>query len=301
MDRNNNSETKEISNDEIIVYLDSHSRNNNGLWDLFIDFRTKKDLEIFKQVTGLRFDDSASYLKLLSVKTNKYLKVNCYYKLNVEKFKNIKSFRDTESYVIAGSYDFSEMARPKSENDEILQSHLRLESIDKTNNNRLNFLSKRDLIPNDLLNPLLYIANVGQANWNELRDNGNPVIVFDCGAPIEALKYEVDSIWSKHEILLQKMKPTLIISHWDVDHYHCLKRLSLLDIKKCFSSVFCVNKTMSKTSIETLRLLRSALGEKNVIALNPPTKSNKRSSQMVKTKFYFVKTPFFCLVIYGGR
>ena len=66
------------------------------------------------------------------------------------------------------------------------------------------------------------IRNVGQGNWNELITDNLTSIVFDIGAPINAKKEEVLLIINNREFIYQENKPILLISHWDIDHYHAL-------------------------------------------------------------------------------
>ena len=70
------------------------------------------------------------------------------------------------------------------------------------------------------------VRNVGQGNWNELFVDDTTYLVYDCGTHYLTNRSQVIKYIDNRETLFQKDKPVLIISHWDVDHYHCLLAMS---------------------------------------------------------------------------
>lgn len=55
-----------------------------------------------------------------------------------------------------------------------------------------------------------------------------------------------------------------MISHWDIDHYHCLECASIQEIRACFSKVVCMDMMKSLTSQRIYEKILYALGSNNV-------------------------------------
>ena len=255
------------SQKEIIVYLDSHRKYKNGSKDLYIDFRTVDDYQVFlKELEPNLNSRMASYIQLKSVKIKQRLEYDTYYHLNVEELKRLKeseelSFNlEDDSYVIGGHYVFDK----KAEYNDVLEicSPQELEEFtrEEPNHNSINFISHVPLVTQQIENPVIYVADVGQANWNELRDGDFTALVFDCGSPLNCKKNVTDMIWNKHQQQLKMMPSTLVISHWDIDHYQCLIDRDEQELKSCFKSVFCP-RAVSKTSLKVYVSLKQIFGD----------------------------------------
>ncbi len=242
-------DTNSLSSDtDIIVYLDSHRIYKNGCRDLYIDFRSSNDCQRFQKVLEGQFKySSASYLHLESIKVKQRLEYDAYYRLNIEELKRLKLNKDLrfdieeDSYVIGGHYCFSRDA----DYNEILQkcsseeqSKIEIEEFENYHLSDIDYSPVLELRMDEIEKPSLYVADVGQANWNELRDNEKTVIVFDCGSPLNYQKKKTDEIWNNHNKRLKDKPATLVVSHWDIDHYHCLIHREN-EYKLCFSSVYC--------------------------------------------------------------
>ena len=120
----------------------------------------------------------------------------------------------------------------------------------------------------------LFVKDVDQANWNELRDGDRVVVLFDAGARLNASMAEVAEIFDSRKPDLEATKPILVISHWDKDHIHCLKYLSQNDIQKCFSAMICVDKMKSVTATDVYNKFMGALGSKKVWCISPAMRTN---------------------------
>ena len=253
-----------------LVYLDSYVQKDKGVYDVFIDFRQEEDYSLFCGITNVEKSD-ATFLELRSLKVSKRLFEGSYYNLNLDVVKGYQIQRVEDSYIIGGIYDLSSMSTPKSEKEEILQGSVRPDSSE------LSFVyvptePAFNLVPqNDLK---LFVKNVGQANWNELRSGDKVIALYDAGAPLWASKQEVEIIIKSRYDDLKKSKPVLVISHWDKDHIHCLKALSSNDIQDCFSKMICVDKRMSNTSIDVFKKIKDALGVANIYSLRPMPRTN---------------------------
>lgn len=256
---------------ECIVYLEAYEKVGDGILDAYIDFRQRKDLLLFSRATNYDNNSKATFIELLGLKSAKRLRRGCYYKLNLDFIKNYQIARNENSLIIGGSYDLNNMQLPKGETDEVLQSH---EALDPEEMSEANvpqgavFDIKRE---DDLK---LFVKDVGQANWNELRSGDLVKAVYDAGAELHASPREVRNIIASRKNDLMRSKPVLVISHWDMDHIHCLKEMDVNDIRACFSKLVCPNKLKSLTSKDVMKDFKSALGAANVFCLPLPGRTN---------------------------
>lgn len=76
----------------------------------------------------------------------------------------------------------------------------------------------------------IVIKNVGQGNRNEIWDSSECHIIFDYGCSTHWSEKRVKKFIADNPI--PNGKPSLIISHWDIDHYNMLKCISDMDLKK---------------------------------------------------------------------
>ena len=68
----------------------------------------------------------------------------------------------------------------------------------------------------------LVVRYVGQGSWNEFLAEQSPRLVFDIGTIYTAPKAEVAAYMKTRDHAYQSSAPVLVLSHWDVDHYHLL-------------------------------------------------------------------------------
>lgn len=255
---------------ECIVYLESYYKVEDGIANAYIDFRQLKDFVMFRQIAELP-ENSGSYIEFLSLKSSKRLMQGCYYKLNLNLLKEFNLEQRSNSLIIGGSYDMSEMERPEDEEDELLQRHKPLEPEEMSKSNLPLRLQVNIPTTNNMS---LFVKDVGQANWNELRLGDNIVVLYDAGAGLYASKEEIESIFNSRKDDLELSKPILVISHWDIDHIHCLKLLSQNDIPKFFSMLICVDKIKSMTAGHIYDNFKNALGTQKVCCVPPAAKTN---------------------------
>lgn len=119
------------------------------------------------------------------------------------------------------------------------------------------------------------VRNVGQGNWNEIKVNDKIKIVFDIGAPIRASKLEIHDIIGDKNIQYSEMKPGLILSHWDMDHYHCLLGMSNKELEN-FSFFICRDKVPNLTSRKVFNSISDAIGRNNIYTIEAIDKIPKR-------------------------
>ena len=257
-------------NQECIVYLDSYYKAGDGIVDAYIDFRQSKDWGLFRRFVDLP-ESSGSYIELQSLKSSKRLMRGCYYKLNLELLKGFQLRRSENSLIIGGSYDLANMQTPDGNETELLQQHEPLEPEDMSLRNVPREFPAIISSTNDMS---LFVKNVNQANWNELRFGNKVIVLYDAGARLNASLAEVKSIFDSRKDDLETSKPILVISHWDMDHIHCLKLLTKYDIAKYFSALICVDKMKSVTATGVFNNFMSALGNKKVWCVSPVMRTN---------------------------
>lgn len=118
------------------------------------------------------------------------------------------------------------------------------------------------------------VRNVGQGSWNELFVDNKLKLIFDIGTSYQAKRVQVEKLNLGREELIQKDKPGVIISHWDIDHYHCLIPMS----DETLSSIqfFCFrNYLPTLTSRKIYSRIRELLSSKNVYPIEPFPKAEK--------------------------
>lgn len=265
-----------MKQEECIVYLEAYEKLGDGIVDAYIDFRQRKDLNYFIQLTG--FDSvSKTYIELRSLKSAKRLRRGCYYRLNLAMLKDYTLEPNDRSVIIGGIYDFKDMEMPTNDDEELLQKHeaLKLEEM-----SMLSEPGEKVFNIEESGNLSLFVKDVGQANWNELRSDDSIAIVYDVGARLSATKTEVDSIVNSRKNDLTVSRPVLVISHWDMDHIHCLKSMTEEDIREYFSKVVCPDKLKSLTSTDILDKCKRALGTNNVYCLSLPRRTDGRTMHL---------------------
>lgn len=123
-------------------------------------------------------------------------------------------------------------------------------------------------------NSKLIIRNVGQGNWNEIKVNGKYEILFDIGATYFESQTNLLALISNREKDYIAHNPGVIISHWDVDHYHVLKLFSDNLIKN-FKFFICRSFLPNLTSQNLFNRIQQLIPEK-IFSLNFLDHTNKK-------------------------
>lgn len=216
-------------------------------------------------------NNKATFIELRSLKSSKRLRRGCYYKLNLELLGNYQMERREDSLLIGASYDLKEMPTPTDDGSEVLQTH---EALDPEELSEASIPQGRVFDVGQGNDLKLFVKDVDQANWNELRCGNSVKVVYDAGARLHAKEPEVRTIFESRKQALMHSKPVLVLSHWDMDHIHCLKVMTDTEIRDCFSKAVCPDKLRSVTSKGVLESLRRVLGRQNVYCLPLPSRTN---------------------------
>lgn len=282
---------------EIIIYLDEHSTiSANEMSELWLDFRSKEDIRIFEEewhtlfnyhLGNWRSDDnpseylisyerlmSASYIHITNFRTTKRLRRGAYYALNVEIMKRGRIVNEENSAINILAFDFEEVASEfcailfsehKSLGRQISECGVDYDDESVTN------IGFGSICHTPISHFQMKVANVGQANLNILSFNDKALIFYDLGAPIGSSKQELRKICDKY-IDNGSVKCSLIVSHWDIDHYQCLKALSISEIQNAFWQVICPPPPETVTATNVFNSLKTAL-PKNVHCIRPPQRT----------------------------
>ena len=96
----------------------------------------------------------------------------------------------------------------------------------------------------------LQVNNVGQGNWNEVLTRKKTRLVYDIGTYKEKKsRNDVKNLIDTHQYT---RKPTLILSHWDLDHYNLLLFMTLKELKQ-FSQLIVTTTLPSLTPFRFLQ------------------------------------------------
>ncbi|HLX54174.1 MAG TPA: hypothetical protein VKR58_09540, partial [Aquella sp.] len=128
----------------------------------------------------------------------------------------------------------------------------------------------------------IIVRNIGQGSWNELVSNNKIILAFDFGTSYTTKKNDVRKLIGNREVEYQISYPILILSHWDVDHYHFLLAFSDVTIKSIFIFVYrsAIPNLTSRKALGRFRILN-----KNALLAIPCYSPNTIPS--FPQKFYF--------------
>lgn len=139
------------------------------------------------------------------------------------------------------------------------------------------------------------IRKVGQGNWNELVSSNRFALVFDIGTIYTTKASAMAALIGNRDAEYQKSKPMIVLSHWDVDHYHFLLYLSDSAIRSITTFIYrgiIPGRTARRVLDRFRRLNPNALV--SVPALDPHpkrsstvlSKSNLSSSILIFNSYY---------------
>ena len=276
------------NNHSIIVYLmwckDKGGKNNSSriytYEEVYIDFRTEKDLERYNSFTHQNLKDKT--IILIKNITTVQLHEQRYYRINIEELEHggITNGVMDNSNLIGHIYDFSESSSfdlPPLFHTPINQSELNDKEITFKNLADKNW--NHDVYKKTLFK--LRVNDVGQGNYNEIIGNNEETkIVYDMGATAFPIKKEEErwkELKDKQIEQYKKSHPLLIISHWHLDHY-CLLTTMTPEELSYFSGLICNAKMPNLTSQHIYKKLEEAITKKKIESLeaNPKTINNQK-------------------------
>lgn len=103
----------------------------------------------------------------------------------------------------------------------------------------------------------LYVLDVGQGSTNFIFGEDDYLTIFDFGTSMYASNKQIEIIIGDYYPWLRAYKTSLIISHWDVDHYNIISKLDdvILESMRC---VFAPEKAISLTAKQVAKKLEKS-------------------------------------------
>jgi beta-lactamase superfamily II metal-dependent hydrolase len=118
------------------------------------------------------------------------------------------------------------------------------------------------------------VRNVGQGSWNEIVINNRTKLIFDIGTHYLTKRTDIQEMLKDKEEIFLTDKPGIIISHWDIDHYHYLIGLSDEALKSI--SFFCArNYLPTMTSRMIYFKIERLIGNNHMFPIEPFPKPKK--------------------------
>lgn len=286
---------KKLFPDDILVYIEEFDKINRTV---LFDFLDSNEYIMFTKILNTQSDlDKPSMVQLKNYKKRR-IQENTIYSIKpdiianwVEQISNTST--ETNSFLIGFEINTEntegEIFDKSVTTNDVFEFYLDRHILNGGNISQFSFPS--------LSKPSLIVRNVGQGNWNELKNEDEVKIVFDVGAPTNATKVEVIGIIGNKNSIYKKFRPILILSHWDKDHYHSLLAMTDTELKNNFSAFVCRNDFPNKTSKNLIRRIVAAIGLNNTYAIYAIPKSTKGG----KTYFQNINPIHNSIVLYNSE
>lgn len=280
--------------DEIYLIIEHyHKKENKYVFDFagqsdFIDFIDLLDLDEPMNVEG------ASMLEMVNSQKKKRFSDGTYYKLNRKWIRENKQRfnRRDNSTIICFEVDLTDDS---------------ITSFFYGSGKRQTYYELNANDPGEVMklldgqwkhngnNPFdkLTVRYVGQGSWNEFSRENLIKVVFDIGTIYTASKTEVITYMRTRDQAYQLSKPVLILSHWDVDHYHMLLEAEDATIQSFTYFIF-RNVLPNATSYRVLQRFRAL----NNAALMPVAAEVPHTGKTSKKVKRLTKGPY--LHLYNG-
>lgn len=207
--------------EDILVYIEDYNLLTGTVTFDFID---SNEYNTFLNIIGRQSSiDGASMFQIINYYQKK-IQENTIYIIKKKVFQKLSQSIEyiENSYIIGYRINLSDIK------DELFYKSKALNFEEKLTRNISNeHIGDLGLIPSVIgRNLKVNVRYVGQGNWNEIITENTVKVVFDIGAPLNSSIPKITSIISNKEVEYFNQPVGIIISHWDIDHYHCLKGLS---------------------------------------------------------------------------
>ncbi|MBP0622882.1 hypothetical protein [Cupriavidus consociatus] len=126
----------------------------------------------------------------------------------------------------------------------------------------------------------LCVVNCGHANWNEITTPRHRLI-YDVGASRSFSSAQVQALVQRMSIGSDKRPITVVISHWDVDHYHAILGFTPADLKK-LKNVYAPSQTPNTDTFNRVR--KSLQGHGIPLHLVPPAGADATTGRRIVLK-----------------
>ncbi len=226
----------------VLVYIEKKIDNL-----ILFDFLDSNEFERFSRVIGLPNDweENGSMIELVNY-NGRRIQSGVIYRLNLDTLQtlDINAFvAQEDSLILAYTVNLSNITEQLfGSSVSINLMSMRRHGIRYSYTPSIEGL-KRDTLSTDKV----VIRKIGQGNWNELYNQDKIHTVFDSGTIYTTSRTNLIQLIGNRNQLYQQSKPMLILSHWDVDHYHFLLAFDDATIQS-FSKFVFRNKVPSLTA-----------------------------------------------------
>jgi beta-lactamase superfamily II metal-dependent hydrolase len=248
---------------DVLVLIEDFDLANSTV---VFDFLDSKQLEKFNSIFNLQVNiEKPSMVKIINYK-QKSIKENTVYAIDAKIIETLKSENIEQ---INSSYLFGFSINLKNISEPIFKSAVSIGEFDKLElNSYYSGAGKIDFLDINFRGKIsLIVRNVGQGNWNEILVNDNVKIVYDAGAPMNAAKDKIREYIGDKPNQYLDYRPTLFLSHWDKDHYHCLIGMTDTELS-CFSNFICPDLLPNITSRLLFSKIERAIGRDNILTIS---------------------------------
>lgn len=249
--------------DDVLVYIEEFNKAEGFV---LVDFYDSNEFERFTSYTNNDFDINVATMVSLISYQNRTIRENTYYSIKRETIdtwlENNSITQNENSLLIGYTIDMSNF----NSDEEIFTHTVSLNDYDSYNHL---MYGKRDIsdIEFDLSGKLtVNIRNVGQGNWNEIMSDESYAVVYDCGTSMNASKADVRALINSRNKKYIDNKPSLILSHWDKDHYHCLIGMTDAELSS-FSNFICRDNVPNLTSRKLFSRISRLMSNKHIYAI----------------------------------
>lgn len=278
----------DLLNEETLITVEHHNKVNKTI---LFDFIDEKHFNRFLENYALPFDNlnNASMIMFLDFSCSKRFQLGVYYNIKAsiaELLGEAEIQRDSDIIL------FKINAKGRDIREFIVASKLSAQYIHESNEDGRNNSPEKTFpkLGASVSKGRLTVKCVGQGSWNEFVFDGNVRVVYDIGTSYLHSKQTVKNLMSLRDLDYQRSRPIIVLSHWDVDHYHILLEASDETIGSVKAFVYrsvVPNKTSKKLITRFQNLNPNALCP---VQEEPPPFGKQASDQL--KKIYGVKYGF---------
>lgn len=249
--------------DDVLVYIEEFNKADGFV---LFDFYDSNEFKRFTSYTTSEYDINVPTMVILTNYQNRTIRENTYYSIKKETIstwlENNSITQNENSLIIGFTIDLTYF-------DSITEVFTHSVSLNDNNSFDHLMYGKKEIsdIEFDLSGQLtVNIRNVGQGNWNEIMSDKSYAVVYDCGTSMNASKPDVRALINSRSKKYIDNKPSLILSHWDKDHYHCLIGMNDAELSS-FSNFICRDNVPNLTSRKLFLRISSLISTNHIYAI----------------------------------
>lgn len=264
--------------DDIVVYIESYNKEE-GI--VYFDFFDSNAYNLFNEYLGSDYnfyqEEKPSSIVCLSNYFQRRIQENTYYAIKRDIIRNWREQQLTS--IVEDSYLLGYSITNMNNDVETPIFHTSISAEDVGNSSfsyQQGFELKKITVSEKIS---IKIKDVGQGSWNEIYGNENLEMVYDIGASMHFTKEKIRTLIDSMIIQYEQASPSLIISHWDIDHYHILCGMTDEEFK-VFNCIVIRSLLPTLTSRRVYGKMTGALDRKKILSLNAEPKDKKKKNYL---------------------